>query len=164
MNEEMADAILESVLDICRGYLSLEICSGIRHEEVSLEILEALEGLSVSQETTTVVSFTGALRGAVVLRGSVSIALLLVSALAGKRFDSLAGQAVEVLGELADLIAGGIRTRLSAHGEIRLTPPLVVIGSRYALYNARIFSRARQFFQVEEGTFFVECYYLKDSA
>lgn len=164
MNEEISDAIIESVHDIFQGFLAMEVFPGVRHQETSLAILESVEGLSVSQETSAVVSFTGALRGAVFLEGSIVTALMLAGALAGKPFESLSGEPLDLFGELADLIAGGMRSRLSAHGEICMTPPLVVVGSRYTLHNARIFCRTRHLFQVRGGSFIVECHYLKDSA
>ncbi|MBF0438065.1 MAG: chemotaxis protein CheX [Magnetococcales bacterium] len=155
MNEELSDAIVESVHDIFHGFLALEVFPGVQIAEACQED---------TQKTATVVSFNGVLRGSVILHASVSTAVLLAEALAGTQFHSLSENAREMLGELTDLIAGGMRTRLSAHGEIRLTPPIVVIGTQYHLNNASIFSQERQFFQVNGGTFCVECFYIKDSS
>ncbi|MBF0213706.1 MAG: chemotaxis protein CheX [Magnetococcales bacterium] len=164
MNEEISDAIVESVQDIVNGLLAMEVSHGVRHAETSLEILESVEGLSVIQEISAVVGFTGALRGAILLQGSITTALQLVGALVGRPLESLNSESLELVGELADLIAGGMRSRLSSHGALSMTPPMVVVGSRYSLHNARIFCRSRHFFQVPGGSFIVECQYLKDSA
>ncbi|MBF0125852.1 MAG: chemotaxis protein CheX [Magnetococcales bacterium] len=155
MNEELSDAIMESVHDIFHGFLALEVFPGEEDPQPAETTRDA-------NEVATVVSFCGVLRGAVVLRTSQPTALILAGALSGKSLGQLSGEALDLLGELTDLIASGMRTRLSSHGEIRLTPPTMVVGQGYTLRNARIFSHVRQSFQVNDGHFVVDCFFLKD--
>lgn len=162
MNEELSDAIMESVQDIFHGFLALELCPGEENGPVGQTDHKMVEALVALHETSMVVGFTGALRGGVRIETSTLTALNLAGALAGKSFESLSGNVLDILGELVDLVAGGLCTRLSSYGQIHLTPPIVVVGSQYTLNNSRIFSRVRQFFQVNGDNFFVECYYLKD--
>lgn len=151
MNEELSDAIIESVHDIFHGFLALEVFPG-----------EAEQGTNSSDEIATVVGFQGVLRGSIIVRASRATALTLACALAGRSLEGVSGEFYDLYGELADLIAGGIRTRLSAHGEIHLAPPTMVAGYGYTLKNARIFSSVQEHFQVNGGQFSVECFFLKD--
>ncbi|MBF0627174.1 MAG: chemotaxis protein CheX [Magnetococcales bacterium] len=157
MNEEISDAISESVRDLLHRFLSMRLVSDPQPVQTPPDKPD-------EAQICAVVCFTGALRGALLVQGSAHTACLLAASLAGKSFSCLDDDALEVVGEFADLIAGGVRSRLSSHGEIRMAPPLVVMGQEYTLHNARIFCSAQQFFQIQGGRFRVECLYLKDCA
>lgn len=165
MNEEIADAILESVQDVFQNFLAMELFVGVPQSNRGSGEQEAeIAGLPLAMETSALVGLTGAMRGAVILQSSRETASRLVGALTKRPPAPLNRVGLELFGELGDLIAGGIRSRLSSHGVLHIAPPQVVIGTHYALYNARIYSLARQTFRFPDGFFAVECHYLKDCA
>ncbi len=156
MNNELSDVMMESVHDIFQGFLALELLPG---KEPTVTAQQPHQEL---WQTSVVIGFTGALRGHIIMSAPTSTALILAGALAGVEFASWSAHVSDLMGELTDLIAGGVRTRLSSYGEMHLTPPIVMIGERCVLNNARIFSKVRQFFQVNGGNFCMDCFYLKD--
>ncbi|MBF0614536.1 MAG: chemotaxis protein CheX [Magnetococcales bacterium] len=165
MNEEITDAIVESVRDVFQGFLAMELFVGTPHGADGLVDPDTgIAGLALAMECSAVVGFTGAMRGAISVQGAHETVRLLVGALAKRPVTALTLESLELFGELGDLIAGGMRSRLSSHGEIHAAPPQVIVGQRYIIHNARIYSRVRHTFQFSGGLFLVECHYLKDCA
>ncbi|MBF0294218.1 MAG: chemotaxis protein CheX [Magnetococcales bacterium] len=156
MNQELADAMVESVQEVFHRFLDLEVAeeaTTVRHEMPETEDPD---------EVATLIGFSGALRGAVIVRSSMATARILAHALSGRHADGAGGPFLDLQGELADLLAGGIRARLACHGELHLAPPTTVTGQGFRLRNASIFTVIGKRFRIAGGGFTMECFYLKD--
>ncbi|MBF0180979.1 MAG: chemotaxis protein CheX [Magnetococcales bacterium] len=155
MNQELADAMVESVQEVFHRFLDLEVT-----EEAALP--RAGTPAADPDEVATLIGFSGALRGAVVVRSSMETARILARALSGWHEEGSGGPFLDLQGELADLLAGGIRARLACHGELHLAPPTTVTGQGFRLRNASIFTVIGKRFRIAGGEFTMECFYLKD--
>lgn len=108
---------------------------------------------------TAIVGFNGDINGGMNLAAPEHVTLKLASALAGEElfeFDDLASDA---FGELANIIAGDVKARLSDNDSytIDLTPPVVAKGNSQK-YNASLNS-VKQYFTIGSAPFFVEVFY-----
>ncbi|MBF0423226.1 MAG: chemotaxis protein CheX [Magnetococcales bacterium] len=110
-------------------------------------------------DVTAVIGFTGSMEGGVHLSAPLHSALALASAFSGEDLTSFESTARDAVGELTNIIAGAVKSRIS--DDIRLTPPYVISGSRLIISYARSLSSAKCYFRTNKGPFFVEIFYKK---
>jgi len=79
-----------------------------------------------------VIGMTGKARGNVVLSLSRDVALCGVETMLGERHATINEQVVDVVGELANMVAGGAQADLEAH-RLTLSPPVVVSGKTHTI-------------------------------
>ncbi|MBF0447514.1 MAG: chemotaxis protein CheX [Magnetococcales bacterium] len=108
---------------------------------------------------TAIIGFNGDINGGMNLAAPTHVTLKLASALAGEELFEIDDMATDAFGELANIIAGAVKERLSADGlyEIGLTPPVVAEGNSHK-YNTSLRS-TKQYFTVGSAPFFVEVFY-----
>lgn len=112
-------------------------------------------------DVTAIVAFNGAMEGGVHLAAPLHAALLLATGFAGEPFESFNDMAKDSIGELANIIAGAVKSRIS--DSICLTPPQVVVGTNHKIsftYTHTLES-TKCFFKTNQGPFFVEVFYKK---
>ena len=158
MNEALADAIVESVHDIFLAFLSIEVFPGPSIEKPAFDPYEPPR-----TEVTALVGFSGFIRGGIHLSCPLHVALILAGTLAETPFDSMGEEASDAVGELANMIAGGLQTRFDDYGDICLTPPAVICGTHFGMRYDKNLASIKQYFKVDSGPFFVECFYIQDN-
>lgn len=158
IGEHLSDAMIESVHDIFLAFLSLEVFPG-----PSIEKPDDTPYEPPKTDMTALIGFSGAVRGGIHLACPQHVALTLAGSLSGTSFDTVCPDSNDALGELANMIAGGVQTRLASLGEIQLTPPAIISGSNVDLSYQKNLSSVKQYFKLDAGPFFVECFFLKDS-
>ncbi len=100
------------------------------------------------------IDFGGAMHGTVCLAAPVNVALSLAEALSGHQYDLFEGDAKDGFGEIANLIIGGVSTRLAKDvGIINITPPSVMLGSDHQDKFKNRSSMLKQVFNSESGPF-----------
>jgi len=109
------------------------------------------------------VGYHGAFDGGMHLAAPEYVACKLSGAFAGIELESMNPEASDAFGELANLVAGGVQTRLmESHGfgEITLTPPTVSTnGEVNGIYREDLLS-VQQYFKFAGGLMFAECFFI----
>lgn len=155
MKHELAGLIKEAVHDVFLAYLVMEVAPGpmvIKKEEDVYR--------PPTSEVTVVINFSGGIHGGIHLAAPLHMALEMASAFAGETYENIAGDAGDGFGELANMVAGGVQTRLgNRFGNINLTPPTLITGSDYHMQYKRNFDSVKQYFKCDSGPFFVEFFF-----
>ncbi|MEO5348066.1 MAG: chemotaxis protein CheX [Magnetococcus sp. YQC-3] len=154
--KEFAEMIKGSVHEVFVTYLSTDIDFGpmvVKREDDAYRPPET--------EVTAIINFSGGIHGGIHLASPLHLSLLLAGDFAGgERYDTIFGEAGDGFGELANMIAGGVQTRLSNRfGAINLTPPTIISGTSYRMQYKSNFASIKQYFKSGEGPFYVEFFY-----
>ena len=145
----MNTAIVDSVVEACAMFLEGEVAA-----DHGPDASGAHGGDTCGKEVIAFVGFAGGLHGRMGLVASEESAAALAGALAGERFDRFEGDAVDGFGEIANLVCGGVSTRLAEnHGEIRITPPRVMSWSDFHSEFGAVSEQTVRNFNAETGPF-----------
>ncbi|MBF0134914.1 MAG: chemotaxis protein CheX [Magnetococcus sp. DMHC-1] len=156
MHDQLAQAIREAVHEFFLAFLSLEVQPGPTFRKPAFEFYTPPQA-----DVTGVVRLSGALNGGVHLSAPMHVALAMSSSFAGEPIENMTDEAKDAFGELTNLVAGGLQSRLAdTLGEITLTPPLVVFGDQYIMPVKVNFSSVKTYFRIDDGPFFVECFFI----
>ncbi|MBF0126551.1 MAG: chemotaxis protein CheX [Magnetococcales bacterium] len=145
-------AIDETVLAFFTIDIGLEIGPAIKKPEDE-------HYLPPQADITAIIGFSGMIEGGVHLSAPLHAALGLASAFSGEVLEKLDETARDALGELANIVAGAVKSRISE--QIFLTPPQVVTGSNYAITYTHTLESTKCYFKTDNGPFFVEIFYKK---
>ncbi|MBF0621154.1 MAG: chemotaxis protein CheX [Magnetococcales bacterium] len=155
MEEIILNSIKDATREITLAFLNMEIKEGpafIRKDETATQGSHA--------ETTAIVGFQGSLSGGVHLAAPLHVALVLASALADEKIEEFNSEARDAFMEIANMIAGGVQTKLSEDDRaVALVPPILIHGVNCGMYYREEMKCLRQYFQTAHGPFFVQCYY-----
>ncbi|MBF0108277.1 MAG: chemotaxis protein CheX [Magnetococcales bacterium] len=155
---ELAGLIVESVQEIFSAYLFIEATPGPVKTSVPGEIY-----IPPKTEVLAMVSYHGAFDGGMHLASPEYVACKLSGAFAGVELETMNAEGCDAFGELANLIAGGVQTRLMEHhgfAEITLTPPTVSTqGQINGIYREDL-SSVQQYFKFAGGLMFAECFFI----
>ena len=155
MKEEFANLIKESVRDIFLAFLSMDISPGPMISKKGESFYKAPE-----TEVTVIINFSGGIHGGVHLASPLHLALKLATDFSGEEYDSIFGEAGDAFGELGNMIAGGLQTKLSDRfSTINLTPPTIVSGNDYRMQYKTNFESIKQYFKSDAGPFYVEFFF-----
>ena len=156
--KEFAGMIKGSVQDVFLTFLSIEVSAGPMIAKRDEDLYRPPE-----TEVTVLINFSGGIHGGVHLASPQKLSLQLASAFSGETYNSLSGEAGDGFGELANMIAGGLQTRLSSRfGNINLTPPTLIYGTDYHMQYKTNFDSVRQYFKCRLGLFYVEFFFWVD--
>ncbi|MEO5363650.1 MAG: chemotaxis protein CheX [Magnetococcus sp. DMHC-8] len=155
IKQEFADMIKASVRDIFLTFMSMEVTPGpmvVKRENDTYRPPET--------EVTAIINFSGGIHGGVHLASPLYLALQLVANFAGEEYQTIFGEAGDGFGELSNMIAGGLQTRLANRfGSINLTPPTIVSGTDYRMQYKSNFDSIKQYFKAGGGPFYVEFFF-----
>ncbi|HIJ83400.1 MAG: putative chemotaxis protein CheX [Magnetococcales bacterium] len=155
MKQEFARMIKESVHDLFVAFLDMEVTPGPMVTKKEDDLYRPPD-----TEVTAIINFSGGLQGGVHLASPRHTAMQLCHVFAGEEFQELFGEAGDAFGELNNVIAGGLQTRLSEQfGNINLTPPTLIAGTDYKMQYKTNFHSIKQYFKCEHGPFFVEFFF-----
>ncbi|MBF0614649.1 MAG: chemotaxis protein CheX [Magnetococcales bacterium] len=155
LKTEFAEMIKAAVHEMFSAYLVMQLDNGPTVNKKDEDIYRP-----PSSEVTVVVNYSGGINGGIHLAAPLHVAMELASSFAGENFDSICGEAGDGFGELANIIAGGVQTRLGkGFGNINLTPPTLVTGTDYRMQYKSNFDSVKQYFKCDAGLFFVEFFF-----
>lgn len=158
--DELLQYISASIAEIFAIFLALEVKVVTPQTVNTADSPELMVKTKPGVNATAVVTFNGAFTGGIHLTAPINVALRLTNALAKEIHTTMDETSRDAYGELANMIAGGVQTNLSKEFEnINLTPPTIITGSDYGTCFNSQFSSVKQFFQVDCGTFMVECFF-----
>lgn len=126
---------------------------------VAVEIGDEDRYESSAADYTAIVGFNGDIEGGMNLAAPEHVTLKLASALACEEFFDVDDTVLDAFGELANIIAGAVKEKLSEGDfyDIALTPPVVAKGNSHR-YNTSLNS-TKQYFTIGSAPFFVEVFY-----
>ncbi|MBF0110611.1 MAG: chemotaxis protein CheX [Magnetococcales bacterium] len=160
LDELLAHDIRISVQEVFRAYLSMDAQPGpVRIKPRGQPYVPP------DTEILAVVGYGGGIKGGIHLASPVHVACTLSGAFAGMELETMDDTARDAFGELANMVAGGVQSRLmDQHGfdEIVLTPPMVFSGIHHGMTYKKDFSSVRHYFKFAGGLFFLECFYIPD--
>lgn len=155
MKDEFSDMIKESVHDLFIAFMDMEVKFGPTVAKKDLDPYRPPD-----TEVTAIINFSGGMQGGVHLASPRHTAMELVSRFAGEKYPELFGEAGDGYGEINNIIAGGLQTRLSERfGNINLTPPTLIAGTDYKMQYKTNFHSIKQYFKCDAGPFFVEFFF-----
>ncbi|ABK44277.1 inhibitor of MCP methylation-like protein [Magnetococcus marinus MC-1] len=150
MHERLIEAVKEAVHEIVETMLFMEVESGPG----------GVGRAKQAENICAVVGYNQGLEGSVRLSAPTAGALKVAGALLGEERDSMDAEMQDGFGEMANMVAGGIQSRLEADlGAIGMTPPMVVRGNNYEVDGATGFEVVHQLFTLEGELFFCEIYF-----
>jgi len=134
-------------------------------------MLEARPGPPLSEKRTVFGNSISALLGlSGVLQGMLCIhcpeqgAKVITANLLGMDIEDLNEDVNDAMGELANMIAGGLKTRLTSNGEaLELSIPTAIAGASYTVNSMSAAASITVPFAVEDWTFLVELRYVLNS-
>ncbi|MEO5334315.1 MAG: chemotaxis protein CheX [Magnetococcus sp. YQC-5] len=155
MKHVLAGLIKEAVHEVFLAYLVMEIESGPLVIKKDEDIYRPPDS-----EVTVVINFSGGIHGGIHLAAPLHAALEMSSSFSGEHYETIVGEAGDGFGELANMVAGGVQTRLgNKYGNINLTPPTLITGSDYKMQYKKNFDSIKQYFKCDAGPFFVEFFF-----
>lgn len=144
---EYKDIIKEAVVDIFSSMVLLDIA-----------VLEgsasgAIEGPMLSG----MIGLAGDLQGTVLIHLPAPVAIDITNAFLGLEIDTVDDDVKDAIGELANMVAGGVKFLLPEKDQdIELAIPSVVCGQSYSCEATGRFERTSVLFELGSGRFVVE--------
>ncbi|MBF0125829.1 MAG: chemotaxis protein CheX [Magnetococcales bacterium] len=109
-------------------------------------------------DVTAIVGFSGFLEGGVHLSAPLHAAIGLASAFSGEPLESFDDIAKDAIGELANIVAGTVKSRIH-DDKIFLTPPQVVTGKNHEISYTKTLNSTKCYFRTTSGPFLLEVFY-----
>jgi chemotaxis protein CheX len=114
-------------------------------------------GMTHIDSISGIVGLANGVKGMLAVHTPVNVALAITGGFLGVQVEEINEEVQDAIGELANMLAGGVKLILARNGnEIRLSIPSVIYGDSY---NVSAPADARAFiipFIIKEGRFFVE--------
>ncbi|MBF0212097.1 MAG: chemotaxis protein CheX [Magnetococcales bacterium] len=108
-------------------------------------------------DVTAIVAFRGVKNGGVHLSAPMHAAIGLASSFWGEPLDSFNDTARDALGELTNILAGALKSRID--DRIDLTPPRIVQGIEHEQLPVNPLESARCYFMTTNGPLYVEVFH-----
>ncbi|MBF0416698.1 MAG: chemotaxis protein CheX [Magnetococcales bacterium] len=109
-------------------------------------------------DVTAILAFNGSIEGGVHLSAPFHSAVALAAAFSGEEISDFNGTAKDAIGELANIIAGAVKSRI-CDDQIQLTPPRVVVGRDHLVGITKRQASTKCYFKTDSGPFLVEVFF-----
>lgn len=148
---DLAEKIIESTEEIFETMIFMDISTDgcmAEGKESIFSYFSAMIGLS------------GDLMAMITIHCSAYIAMDIAGAMLDTEFDEIDADVKDALGEVANMIAGGLKSRfLDENVEVTLAIPTTVMGKSYSISTPKRSNRFIIPFNLVQGQFFVEMRY-----
>ena len=145
---EVTDKIVESTIEIFTGMVMMDIA-------VAGEPMQKLG--SLKQSITGMVGLAGTHKGVLAVHFPKQIALDVTSNFLGMDVSDINEDVQDVIGEIANMLGGNLKTILSDRGkDIQLSLPSTISGDQYAFSSQADADQVIIPFQAPAGIFYVE--------
>lgn len=136
---------------------TVEIFQTMLMMEISPELPLLTHQRSYRCSVSGMVGMAGLYRGMVAIHAPDNVALAITSSFLGMEVDEVNGDVKDAIGELANMLAGSIKTMLSAGGkDIQLSIPSAICGQEYNIDWPPGSDGVMVPFLMPEGNFLVE--------
>ncbi len=148
MEKKISNAIVAATKDIFNTMIMMDVKDGDPFPN----------GINAAIfDYTGIIGFSGAATGALGVHFPKSMAAAIASAMLGTPIEETSQEVRDTVGELTNMIAGGLRNELSQFGiEFEISIPTVVEGEHHKTAMMIDGPRISVPFQVEKGSFIVE--------
>ena len=116
-------AFIESTKAIFKTMLGLEL---------SVQATDKLNAIQPGHDVTGIIGLAGSIEGTIIVSVEKEVAFAAAETFIGERPDSVNGDVLDLVGELANMIGGGAKDRLNIPGVI-LGLPTTVSGNDYKI-------------------------------
>ncbi|MBF0284730.1 MAG: chemotaxis protein CheX [Magnetococcales bacterium] len=148
--KELVTALREAIQEIAETMLFVEITPKQYDDQ----------RCTLGADTSAVIGYSGALKGSMRLAGPLPSVMKLAGALLGEERDTLDKEMEDAFSEMANMIAGGVQTRLEGTvGTIRMSPPVVISGKNHQVSSDHSFQCVSHQFELDGEPFFTEVFY-----
>lgn len=130
---------------------------------IDLAAAEPVEGTGgeVVSNITAMLGLGGDIRGMLAVHCPAAVAMAITSGFLGMDVDSLDDDVKDAIGEIANMVAGNLKTAFAGHGvKLELAIPTSVIGESYRVGGMLGARRVAVAFGMESGQFLVELKYI----
>ena len=136
---------------------TLEVFASMIFIEIVPESGDAATAPPVVSDLTSIIGIAGDLKGILSIQCPAPVAMGITGAMLGIEIDALADDAKDAIGEIANMVAGGLKVALAAEGEkIELAIPTTAIGRSIRTGGLSGASRVMVLFYSPLGRFGVE--------
>ena len=160
VNNEFFDDFIDSTVVVLATMASIEVTgSKVREVDGSSNGIDITSCLDI----TGILGFSGGRRGSLLVTFPQTISLKAVGGMLGMEFTEIDSDVTDGVGELVNMIAGGIKTKLQAKGtDFQLSIPNTIVGPSHHITAPGSTTRTRIDFETDLGNFFIEVYLKED--
>ena len=158
INNEFFDDFIGSTVEVLSTMTSIEV-TGSKVREVN----GSSSGMDITSclDITGILGFSGGRRGSLLVTFPQTISLKAVGGMLGMEFTEIDTDVTDGVGELVNMIAGGIKTKLQAKGmDFQLSIPNTCPSHHITAPGST--TRTRIDFETDLGNFFIEVYLKED--
>lgn len=144
--------IIDATTDVFSTMLAIDLAAG--------KPVTGPEG-EVASNITAMLGLGGEIRGMLAVHCPATVAMAITSGFLGMDVDSLDDDVKDAIGEIANMVAGNLKTAFAGHGiKLELAIPTSVIGESYRVGGMLGAKRVAVVFGMESGQFLVELKYI----
>jgi chemotaxis protein CheX len=127
MESEYIEALTKATTDLFSTMMAMEL--------ESTAVLTNRGDITEEIVITGIIGLAGAYKGTLAVHFTQAMALKSISAMLGMECEELSDDMRDAIGEVANIIAGGLKTELSARGiTFDLSLPTIIAGNNYSVY------------------------------
>ncbi|HER63220.1 MAG TPA: chemotaxis protein CheX [Desulfobacteraceae bacterium] len=148
LQEELQQIIVSTTREIFETMIPMDLSAGPPAKE---------QVQSFRCHVSGILGFSGDIRGMVTIHCPDAVAMAITANFLGMDVTEVNDDVIDAIGELANMVTGGIKEAFSANNQdIKLSVPTVVAGKSYNINNLTDADWVIIPFTVPEGTFLVE--------
>jgi len=153
MREQFINGVIEACRDIFTMLLPLKLTENMDQRPLPF----SFENARIQTDIVAILGLTGRYSGVIQLNLSTELTLKLAGWLMHESYQELSSEVLESIGELLNLIAGGLKNRLSTPESdlFELSIPLLISGQDKSVYHGTDKEYIFIPIETDQGIFFV---------
>ena len=129
MSQEYVKTVKKATTELFSTMMAMDLEVG--------EIVSDKKEMEKKVVITGNIGLAGDYKGNIAIHFTLGMALKSISAMLGMDFDELTDDTKDAIGEIANIVAGGMKTELSNHGiSFDLSLPTVIAGEDYSIFSS----------------------------
>ncbi len=150
---DLSAAIIDSTSDVFSTMIPLDAIPGSPITEKMLSFHESITGM---------LGFSGDIKGMLRLHCPSMVALAITGSLLGMEVEQIDDDVHDAIGELANMVAGGLKVNLAEHNKnIELSIPTAIGGISYTIHGLASAERITIPFALKTGQMLVELEFIR---
>lgn len=149
---DFSEAIIEATIDVFSTMIMLDANPGSPMKEKVLSFQESVSGL---------LGFSGDIKGMLRIHCPNQVAMAITGSMLGMEVDQIDDDVNDAIGEIANMVAGGLKVNLAKHDRnIELSIPTAIGGKSYNVHSLARAEWVTIPFSMEAGQMLVELEYV----
>ncbi len=151
MRVDYHQIIVAAVEDIFATMLMIDVAAGAAGQDSAVQLPGGVSGM---------LGFSGDISGMLSLHCPAPVATGITAAFLGMDVDEINDDVKDAVGELVNMVTGGLKDALGRHGqEIKLAIPTTIAGRAFRISSKSDVGRVYVPFELDSGTFHIEMKY-----